>query len=176
MSAWTVIAHTEVGSGGAANIEFGSISSSFTDLYLVLSLRTARSAAFDEGRLYFNGSNTSLSTRFLEGTGSTASSGSLSNGYFGIVNSNTSTSNTFSNHVIYIPNYAGSANKSYSSDSVSEQNATLSYQDIVAGLWSSTDAINKITIVNAQATNFLQYSSATLYGVLKGSSGGVSVS
>ncbi len=40
MSAWTVIAHTEVGSGGVADITFSSIAGTYTDLYLAVSATT----------------------------------------------------------------------------------------------------------------------------------------
>lgn len=165
-----------VGSGGAASIDFTSIPATFTDLVLVTSLRSARSAGFEEYRIYFNGANSNLSTRYLEGDGSSAASGTPVGGFIGIGNSSTSTSSTFSNHQVYIPNYAGSTTKSYSSDSVSEANATTAYSDIVAGLWNQTAAITSITLVNGTSSNWLQYSSASLYGILKGSSGGVTVS
>lgn len=165
-----------VGSGGAASIDFTSIPATFTDLVLVTSLRSARSAGFEEYRIYFNGANSNLSTRYLEGDGSSAASGTPVGGFIGIGNSSTSTSNTFSNQQVYIPNYAGSTTKSYSSDSVSEANATTAYSDIVAGLWNQTAAITSITLVNGTSSNWLQYSSASLYGILKGSSGGVTVS
>jgi len=180
MSAWTVIAHTEVGSGGASTIEFlntGNIASTYTDLLLVMSLRTARSQVADEVRIYFNSANSNLSTRYLEGAGSgTPASNTTANGLVGLCPANNATANTFGNLQVYIPNYAGSTNKSFSSDAVTEHNATEAYQSLVAGLWSQTSAITKITIVNQTSVNFVQYSSATLYGITKGSSGGVVVS
>ena len=79
-------------------------------------------------------------------------------------NEGTYTANTFSNFSTYIPNYAGSNNKSYSVDGVTENNATASYQIMYAGLWSNTAAINQITLV-PDTLNFVQYTTATLYGI-----------
>ena len=160
-----------VGAGGASSIDFTSIPSTYTDLCLELSPRTT--GAFQESGMFmtFNGASTNFSHRYILGDGSAAFSGSNAYSigatkiYAGTVNSGGSTASSFSNCSIYIPNYAGSSNKSCSIDSVMEQNATLSYAVLIAGLWSSSAAINQITIT-AQ-TNFVQYSTATLYGISK---------
>jgi len=66
---------------------------------------------------------------------------------------------------LYIPNYAGSANKSASSDSVRENNATGSIQlRLVASLWSNAAAITSVKLVPDYG-NFAIYSTATLYGI-----------
>lgn len=151
-----------VGSGGAANIDFSSIPSTYTDLNLVLSLRPTSQ---DSVYLSFNGSTSSFTARFVEGSGASASSGSATR-Y--VAFPLTATASTFSSSSIYIPNYAGSNNKSYSIDSVSEANQATAYADLIAGLWSSTSAINQITISLATGGNtFVQYSTANLYGIKK---------
>ena len=163
----TKIEHIEVGSGGQAEIDFTSIPAIYTDLLIVLSARTERAVSFESVRFYFNGSDSSLSSRYLEGEGSGSPvSGTLAYGFAGILNANSSTASTFSSTSIYIPNYAGSTNKSFSVDAVSEANATLAYQHISAGLWSSTSAINQVTLKSTVA-DLAQYSSATLYGIRK---------
>ena len=181
MSAWTVIAHTEVGSGGASNIQFlnvGSIPSTYTDLAILLSVRTGTTSGAAEMVMRFNNSNSGYSDRFLSGSGSSASSGS--NGYgtdeIYIGPSNSPTADTFANTLIYIPNYASSNNKSVSIDSVGEANQTAAIQIIIAGLWSNSAAITEIDLFPTTASLILQYSSATLYGITKGSSNGVTVS
>jgi len=149
-----------VGAGGAATIDFTSIPSTYTDLNLVLSLRPTTQ---DSVYLSFNGSTSSFTAKFLEGSGASASSGS---GTRYVAFPLTATASTFSSSSIYIPNYAGSNNKSYSIDSVSEANQTTAYADLVAGLWSSTSAINQITISLATGGNtFVQYTTASLYGI-----------
>jgi hypothetical protein len=175
MSAWTVIAHTEVGSGGASSISFmsvGDIPSSYTDLVMVYSIRPTNTLI--EGvYVSFNGSTSNFSARFLEGNGSSASSGTSIPRYIGAFQG--TTADTFSNGQLYIPNYRSSVAKSWSVDNVTEANQTGAYQDIIAGLWNDTAAITSITLT-LYTNNFGQYSSATLYGITKGSSGGVTVS
>ena len=160
---YTLIASSTVGSGGAANIEFTSIPATYTDLCIITSLRTNRSAVVDDTTFSFNSSSANFTAKYLVGDGTSASSGS--NSYYLLTNGNTTTSSTFSNHSIYIPNYAGSNNKSFSVDSVSENNATAAYALLTAGLWSQTAAITSIKMAPLYGTLFLQYSTAYLYGI-----------
>ena len=169
----TKISTVEVGAGGAASIDFNSISGSFTDLMIVLSSRTAVS---DNGlRMKVNGATSNLSTRLVYGNGSGIGNATETT-YIGATSNSTSTANTFGNAIIYITNYAGTAGKSFSADLVSENNGTSATQFLTAGLYNSSTAITSLSFVNDAGGNFAQYSSATLYGVLKGSSGGVTVS
>ena len=159
------IAAVEVGSAGAANIAFSSIPQGYTDLKVVVSARTDRASVQDIMLLSFNGSTTSFSARYLEGNGSTAGSYTDQARGFGNADGANATSNTFGNTELYIPNYAGSNNKSWSGDGVNETNATAAYSSLFAGLWSNTAAITSITLTG-NISNFIQYSTATLYGIL----------
>ena len=162
------IASVTVGAGGAANIEFTSIPSTYTDVIAFFSIRTDRASNnSDPILLYPNASSSSLSNRYLQADGSTAGSNSVTTGRIGVAPASTATASTFGNFAIYFTNYAGSTNKSFSADSVSENNATEAYTFLGANLWSSTTAISSIRIVSANAANFVQYSTATLYGILK---------
>lgn len=159
------IATVTVGAGGSATIDFTSIPSTYTDLCLKMSSRDNSSFVANNIVLSLNGSSASFSTRNLYGNGSTATSNT--NTGAGLANAANSTANTFSNTEIYFPNYAGSTNKSYSTDSVVENNATEAYDWFYAGLWSNTAAINQITITAGSSASFRQYSTATLYGISK---------
>lgn len=150
-------------SGTVSSIDFSSIPSTFTDLVLKISGRTNAASLEESLNLSFNGSTASFTGKYLLGNGAAASSGSLTR-FAGEVNSNSSTSSTFSNTDIYIPNYAGSSNKSYSVDSVQETNGTTAYTVLYAGLWSNTAAINQITLTPPSGS-FVIYSTAYLYGV-----------
>lgn len=160
-----------VGAGGAASIDFTAIPSTYTDLVLKVSVRSDRTAAVSDGLLLkFNGSATGYSDRYLQGAGSgTPGSGVSPFGttriYTGEMNTNGSTASTFASFDIYIPNYTAAVNKSVSSDSVMEQNATTAYATLAAGLWSNTSAITSIQLTFTNSTNFVQYSTAYLYGV-----------
>ena len=161
------IASVTVGSGGTTTISFTSIPATYTDLLVKMSLRADTTA--DYISLRFNSSTSSFTSRYLLGDGSAASSGSRTDTFqSATVNLSTFTASTFSNAELYIPNYAGSTNKSFSIDTINENNATTAYMQLIAGLWSNTAAISSITMVSgAGASNFVQYSTATLYGILK---------
>jgi hypothetical protein len=172
---YTLIAHTEVGSGGAANITFTSIPATFTDLVIVFSNRStaAQGVGGAAGQIQFNTYATDPTSRALRGQGS-GSPASFTFPQF-VTNASDSTSSTFGNASIYITNYASSAAKSISIDSVSENNATFAEQQINAMLWSVTSAITSIRLITFSG-NLAEFTSATLYGITAGSSGGVVVS
>lgn len=158
------IATVTVGAGGAASIDFTSIPGTYTDLLLKISSRGNASAMGSNLGISFNGSTSSFTGRYLEGTGTAAASASVAR-FISSTNANTSTASTFGSAEIYIPNYAGSNNKSFSAEGLSENNATEAYRHLTAGLWSNTAAITSITMSLLTGDNFMQYSTATLYGI-----------
>ena len=165
---FTLIASVTVGSGGAATLAFSSIPSTYTDILLVTSLRDVTSGG-GVAKITFNGSTSSYTARQLVGNGSSAySDTSYGGSYYSAEGSSVAsgyTANTFSNGSFYIPNYAGSNNKSISTDTVVENNATSSYAALSAGLWSNSSAISSITITQYSGGTFAQYSTAYLYGI-----------
>jgi hypothetical protein len=154
-------------------IEFTSIPQDATDLFVVWSTRYV-SEGTTKTTILFNGLSTNFSYRLLQGDGSAAASGANTINIAGINNGSTTTSNTFSSNQMYIPNYTGSTNKSFSVDAVSENNGTSSFQDIWAGLWSNTAAITSLTI--SGASNLAIGSTVSLYKITKGSDGIVTTS
>lgn len=166
---FVAIATTTVGSGGASNIEFTSIPGTYTDLVVLVSARTNRAVYNDSIKLTFNGNTSSYSNRGLGGAGdvvfSFTNAGSASVEDVNFLPGSPATASTFGNGSIYIPNYAGSNNKSLSGDSVGENNATNAGALLNAGLWSNTAAITSITLAPLNGTLFSQYSTATLYGI-----------
>ena len=163
---YSKIASVTVGSGGASSIDFLAIPQNYTDLIVKSSIRTSYAGVSDAITVSFNGVTTNLSSRRLYGTGASAAStnsGSLSYGDSGV--GSTATANTFSNGELYIPNYAGSNYKSSSSDGVGENNATSTTATLAANLWSSSAAINSISLKSENGSTIQQYSTATLYGI-----------
>jgi hypothetical protein len=154
-----------VGSGGSATIDFSSIPSTYTDLCLKVSARGT--VVRGSGGYYYavsiNGLTTNQSERYINSNGSAATSGSFTR-LTGYMNDSGTTASTFGSDEWYFTNYAGSTNKSVSLDSLNENNATLADMNILAGLWSSTAAINQITLT-PNGGSFAQYSTAYLYGV-----------
>ena len=169
MATYNLISTVTVGSGNAASIEFTSIPQIYTDLVLKVSARTENSSGpvMDSPFVDFNGSTSSQNSRYLFTTdGTTASSGNDTRTYlaFGI-SRNTATANVFGNGELYIPNYTGSTYKSFSADGVAENNATAGALGFTTNLWSNTAAITSVRLTPSSGSNFLQYSSAWLYGI-----------
>ena len=162
---FTLIASSTVGAGGASSILFSSIAGTYTDLVVKLSVRSDRAAVGPSIGVKVNGSTSNLTGKALTGDGAAASSTSKTNGYIGQATGANATASTFGNLEVYFPNYAGSTNKSFSSDSVGENNATTAYADLVASLWSQTAAITSLEFYDIGGGNLVQYSTAYLYGV-----------
>ena len=159
---YEAIATVTVGSGGAANIEFTSISASYTDLQVLVS---ARATDIDTPvKVEFNGSTTGYTWRRIYGSGSAASSLSGSDAYYFWIATSSQTASTFGSGQLYIPNYTSSNNKSISTESLNENNATAADMFMTAALWSNSAAITSIKLTPLTG-NFAQYSTATLYGI-----------
>jgi hypothetical protein len=162
-STFNKIASVTVGSGGAATMAFTSIPATYTDLALKISSRYSGGGYGTDMTITINGSTSSFSSRRIYAYSNTIYTDTQSN-VSGVVNGTGSTSNTFSFNNLYFPNYAGSLNKSYIMDSSNENNDTTAYLLQISGnLWANSAAINSITI--GAASSFVQYSTATLYGI-----------
>ena len=166
---YELINSTTVGAGTTPIIEFTSIPGTYTDLKLVLSLRSNQATTTDAANMTFNDSATDYSGKYIQ----VSSDNSVVSGSFGsteispcFIDVADSTANTFSTSEIYIPNYAGSDYKSMSAESAQENNSTgNAYKRISAGLWSNTAAITSIKFTLVLGTSYIQYSTAYLYGV-----------
>jgi hypothetical protein len=161
---YEAIATVTVTGATAATIDFTSIPATYTDLCLLISARN--DAGSTDGSVYFNSDTTdaNYSRRVLFGDGSSTGSAAVSNARFFQVVVSSATSNVFSNSFVYIPNYTGNTNKSLSAEGVNENNGTAAIAAMNAGLWNNSAAITAIKLQPTSA-NFVQYSSATLYGI-----------
>jgi hypothetical protein len=154
----------------AASIEFTSIPQTFTDLVAVCSLRDSTVAVVVSISVNLNSSTSGYTYRRLTGNGdSFVESSTLTSTGIALIGAASTTANTFSNQVIYFPNYTSSAPKSISADSVYENNAAQAHQSFYASLWNDTAAINAIKF-NSTAT-LVAGSTVSLYGITKGSDG-----
>ena len=166
-STYELIASQTLGSD-TASVTFSGIPGTYTDLYAVASARTNRASnTWADTRIRFNGAanDTNLSGRYLQGTGSAAASGTTAYAWVGDVTASTATASTFASLEIYLPNYAGSTNKSYSSTCAHETNSSTAYLVAIAGLWSDTSAITSLTLV--PVGSFVTGSSFFLFGITK---------
>ena len=156
---------TIVLTGTQASIEFTSIPQTYTDLKMVYSLRSNDTNANGGNFFYFqfNGTGfTGLTARIVGGNGSSASSqtGSL----YAFMNPSDFTASVFSNGDFYMPNYTSANHKSYSIESVNENNATAANVNLGAGIWANTAAVTSVKLA-PYSGSFVQYSTATLYGI-----------
>lgn len=161
----------------AASIAFTSIPQTYTDLLVLVSSRGNDGSTNGAILVSFNGDNqlSNGSTRWLQGSGSAASSSSASFAVSGITSANATTADTFGSGQFYICNYTSTSSKSISQDWVSENNATQAFQRITAGLSTLAAAITSITLY-IDSQSFMAGTTVSIYGILKGSSGGVTVS
>jgi hypothetical protein len=165
----TLISSTTVGAGGAANVTFSSIPSTYTDLQLLFSARDTGGGTLTNIFTTFNGNTSGVYNERLvyQVNLGAASASNTSATAFAFAYSNQSGSNVFSNGSIYITNYAGSTNKSLMMDSVTEQNTTTgTISGMAANSFSSTSAISSINLTTS-GSSFVQYASFYLYGIVK---------
>lgn len=166
---YVLIEKVTVGAAGASSISFNSIpQTGYTDL--VVKATTRGDSGYCDVKFQLNNDTASnYSWRHIRGDGASAtsfSSGATTSTYAGDTNGSGTTANTFGNTEIYIPNYTSSNQKSYSCDSVGENNATTAYSHLIAGLWTGTAAITSIKLFNGSG-NLVANSTFYLYGVAK---------
>jgi hypothetical protein len=162
-----LIASSTVGSGGAASISFTGIASTYTDLMLMFSCRASNAANYNDTNVTISGGTYGGTGKVLYAINGTTV-GTYSPGsdpFFAYVTAGNNTANTFSNGYVYIPNYNSTTNKSLFGDSVGENNGSNTILALSAGLYTSSTAINSITLTPSASATFVQYSTAYLYGV-----------
>ena len=166
----TLISAVTVGAGGASTIDFTSIPSTYNNLCLKFSIRDSRSSA-GPGYLHlkFNDSTSGYSSKFVYTSTDDGSIGNSSrtDDYISFaINTNFSTSSAFGNGELYIPNYTSANTKSVCADSVSETNSSYNaaVRNFTSFFWANSAAITKISLYG-DASPFLQYSTAYLYGI-----------
>jgi hypothetical protein len=174
MATYTLISSQVLGSS-AASVTFSSIPSTYKDLVLKTSIRTDYASTIDYLFMTINGDTSAkYSWTRLQGNGSAATSGRQAASaptpasgtiYFGFLDGNTTTSNTFANGEIYIPNYTSTTSKQISTYSATENNATQAFIDAFANLYTGTSAISSLLLQPQSGNNFVSGSSFYLYGI-----------
>jgi hypothetical protein len=169
-STYTLIS-SNVLSSSAASVTFSAIPSTYTDLILKASTRANAGSGNITWVVSINGSpaGSDYSMTELIGEGSSAFSLRQSNFYwlqgYALENDTGTTSNTFNNVEMYLPNYTLSANKPLSIYGVKENNSsTVNVIDVVAGLWRNSAAVTSIRITNSNSS-IASGSSFYLYGI-----------
>jgi len=165
-----------VGSGGASSISFSSIPQTFTDISIVASCRSSSTSnATDVMLVNFNSAGTSNFSAI--GYGSTTTTPFAfedSNNYIGMTATASQTANSFAVSSAYIPNYTAATNKAYSIESAGPSAGGTWSHRFMGVRWSNTAAITSM-VITPNSGNFLELSTISLYGILRGS-GGATVS
>ena len=163
---YQLIETIEVGSGGAASIEFTGIDQTGQDLQILLSGQVLSGGLNIDMRLN-NNSSSVYNFKRLAGNGTSASSASNTSQNRFILQATGSPSGfgTFSNASIYISNYASTSNKSISIDAVNERNNLGTLMELYAAGFSNTSPITSIQLIGDGGNNMAQFTTASLYKV-----------
>jgi len=177
MAAFTVIDHTEIGTGGAASWSETGISGSYDHLLLKASIRSEYVNSTADGVLELNGdattslySDTNLFARTstVESTRTTSGVG-ITSWRFPAAWVDAAGDNVFGNLNVWIPNYANTANfKQVLLTCAFSPADTQNYvwgTYITAGLVQITGAITAIEIAGSLGNDIAEFSTFTLYGV-----------
>ena len=153
-------------------VTLSSIPQTYTDLLVRFSLRSDFGFNFHEGQFTFNSVSSGYSQILFSADGSNPSTAGPQSGqtiatWSLVINGSASTSNTFSNGELYIPNYSSTTlGKTWSTTAVAENNATAGGSWMVAGNNTSTAAISSLTFYAWQSfINFVPGSTFYLYGI-----------
>ena len=162
-STYTPIATTTLGSA-QSTVSFSSISSSYTDLVLVVSATMTGGGGASAIQLQFNGdtaSNYSITT--LNGDGTSATSSRASSQTSLAMGLATDASGQQATSIFQIQNYS---NATTYKTVLSRSNIAGDRVRAQVGLWRATPAaITSILLLNNGATTFVAGSTFTLYGI-----------
>lgn len=161
---------------------FTNIPSTYTDLQLYVSARSARTGSITDGlTLQVNGdggANYKRTTLYndysaIYGNGNTTANWQTSfDTGLGNITATNALANSYGKLWAYFGNYANTSQfKQMHMQGVSQTNsdtANQGYFYFLAGGWANTNAINSISIIVTTGNNFAAGSTATLYGILKG--------
>ena len=155
----------------AHSVTMSSIPATYTDLLVVASMRTDYSES-SEGKFLLNNITTgTYNGRLLVGDGSVANSypapGAAAATWGLVLNGSGTTTNTFSNVEIYMPNYSSTTlEKCFSITGVTENNATSALTWMVGSRNTTTGATNSITFQAWQSfINFVAGTTFYIYGI-----------
>jgi hypothetical protein len=165
LTQWTTL------SGSAANIDFTSISQSYTDLIVRLMIRSDRAGNnTDAVDIKFNNDSTGANYQgeFLSGTTNSASASRQTGGSTGLSVATcpaaTSTSGYFGYVEIEIPLYTSSKLKTFIALAGNPMDSSTTNANQAMGQWLSTAAISRITLTPSAGSNWITGTSYQLTG------------
>lgn len=172
-TAYESIATVTVGSGGASEINFSSIGTSWSHLQLRILARTDRGAEQDSAKIQFNNDTTSgnyYQSHYVSGNGATVSvdaQGTSTYIWIPRFAASTATASNFGVAVVDVLDYK-STNKHKTTRTLGGYDNNGSGQIwFSSGLWfpSTISAISSIKLTPVSGSNFTQYSHFALYGI-----------
>jgi hypothetical protein len=172
-TAFQSISTVTVGSGGASDVTFSSIPSTYTHLQVRVMSRDTRAVSGNSfGMRVGNGSidtGNNYNTHMLRGDGSTISYGNAGTNYnnmdFPLEPGANISSSMFGVSIFDILDYTNT-NKYKTVRCLFGYDANGSgYTGICSGLWMNTSAINTIRFAAGASASFVEYSKFALYGI-----------
>jgi hypothetical protein len=154
-----------VPAGGVSSVTFTDISQNYTDLIIRMSVRSSTTENWIN--LSLNSDTVGFKSKQILGDGSSVVGFSITTNLTAIENTNSFTAGTFGNADITIGDYTNpNVFKSINVDAVSENKGTSAYTLIGATTWQSQAPVTAVSLV-ANSGNFAQYSTFTVYGVMR---------
>lgn len=153
--------------GSAGDIQFTNIPQTYTDLRLVISAKGRLTSGVAGAMVIYTatGQSSTLST-WLNAQGDTSGTVSYSSAYPIIGTLVYNTTNIFGITNVYIPNYTSSAKKFFSTESITEAQATQAYHSLNGLMIDYTSPISFLGLGDGSAGGGLAVgTTASLYGI-----------
>jgi len=167
-SSYESIATVTVGSGGATDVTFSSISSDYTHLQLRAIARTDQAVIPAELAITFNGVTSGYGRHTLFGTGTSVVADARSYSdpayYLQMITGASAGSNTFGTVIMDILDYKNTNKFKTIRSLAGYDNNGSGYIFLNSTYFGSTNAISSMTIAT-QSGNFVQYTQFALYGI-----------
>lgn len=166
----TYIKIAQLTPSGVSSATFSSIPNTYTDLVILMSVRSAGTASNYGTFLLFrlNGSSANIDQIRFEGYATSLTTTTDTNGGFGRATNANQLADSFSNNMMYVANYAGGANKCIWNESSTPTDSNLyNIHYWYGSSWNNNTAINSIEIYTTDGSNFVSGSNLTLYGISK---------
>lgn len=172
--AWTQIAETTVGAGGAASIDWVGIAADYTHLAIMGNVRSEAAGGQDRLALRFNndgGANYEWQECLFQGDGNPAAIAVRGSTYgsLGQIDDNASEADSFSSLWVMIPNYANTNfNKMAQARTFlirNNDNDLDLHTFWGSNHWDNAAAINRITILTDGGDDIAEHSKLTLWGI-----------
>jgi hypothetical protein len=149
-----------VGTNSPTSIDFTSIPQTYTDLKLLLSIRSSAASnlfiSFNSDVTDANYGRKNIYTDDYSTIGQFATTDRTAGFVFAM------STNAFCTTEVYIPSYTSSYRKAFHSQSYSANNGTTSSGYMTCNQWFNTAAI---TAVKVSGGTYSQYTTASLYGI-----------